>query len=439
MKKISLSVLLIASLGLSSAFATDLKPSGEKNTLTDSYTLKSLMEKSASVEKNKVGGVDELDVKPISKTELMKLKPFDSGRYIVQLIDPKPEYTLIRGLKRGPKGVDVFHAFLPKDRKVVSIGETYDTKTGKQLLASIDMSQFDKYQAFTYGNGPDHYYLFTDPKCPFCIEFEKNLEYLKDVATFHVFLFPLTSIHPGADILSLHILAQENDEDAYKDYHLMSKKDPKINDEKMKEVEAFDAEKKKILREKLKKEQEIGEMLGVTGVPSIFDAQGHIVKRDFFSSHYKLSLPVNKNALTYMESKGLNITLNPNNNKEKIYLFTNTECPHCIKAYKEGKLDDLMKKYSVEVFLMATSHPSFNEAYYILSQPDDKSKAEALKRFMSGGDLTEEESRKIDSEARSNKPIIDKMRQIFQISHNIGVVGTPSVYKEDGTPMNLNK
>jgi len=66
-------------------------------------------------------------------------------------------------------------------------------------VTRIDVKELPLADAFNvvHGNGKREVYLFEDPDCPYCRKLEEQLPDVKDV-TFHVFLFPLTSLHPHA-------------------------------------------------------------------------------------------------------------------------------------------------------------------------------------------------------------------------------------------------
>jgi thiol:disulfide interchange protein DsbC len=66
-------------------------------------------------------------------------------------------------------------------------------------VTRIDVRQLPLKDAFNvvHGNGKREIYLFEDPDCPYCRKLEEQLPKVNDV-TFHVFLFPLTALHPHA-------------------------------------------------------------------------------------------------------------------------------------------------------------------------------------------------------------------------------------------------
>jgi thiol:disulfide interchange protein DsbC len=79
--------------------------------------------------------------------------------------------------------------------------DTHEDMTALRLaeIERLDVKQFPLIDAFdvVHGNGKREVYLFSDPDCPFCKKLEEQLPQVKNV-TIHVFLFPLTAIHPHA-------------------------------------------------------------------------------------------------------------------------------------------------------------------------------------------------------------------------------------------------
>jgi thiol:disulfide interchange protein DsbC len=66
-------------------------------------------------------------------------------------------------------------------------------------VTRLDVRQLPLADAFNvvHGNGKREIYVFEDPDCPYCRKLEEQLPKVNDV-TFHVFLYPLTSLHPHA-------------------------------------------------------------------------------------------------------------------------------------------------------------------------------------------------------------------------------------------------
>ncbi len=63
------------------------------------------------------------------------------------------------------------------------------------------------------GDGSRVFAVFTDPDCPFCRQLESTLKNVNNV-TIYRFLYPLTSLHPGADTVAKKIWCAGGDDSA---------------------------------------------------------------------------------------------------------------------------------------------------------------------------------------------------------------------------------
>jgi thiol:disulfide interchange protein DsbC len=142
-----------------------------------------------------------------------------------------PEYAILR---ISPSSVDgILEVFLEGNRIVYSDaagrhifnGHLFDLDSHEDLterrlesLTRVDTKQFPLADAFdvVHGNGKREVFLFEDPDCPFCKKFEEELPKVNDV-TFHIFLFPLTSIHPHAYEHALGIWCAKDRQKAWSD------------------------------------------------------------------------------------------------------------------------------------------------------------------------------------------------------------------------------
>jgi thiol:disulfide interchange protein DsbC len=98
---------------------------------------------------------------------------------------------------RGPKGPQLFYA--DERARVIVVGQVLDGRTGLNLteerlrtLNAIDWATLPFADAITTrrGNGRRKVAVFSDPNCPFCKRFEKDLAKLDDI-TVHIFLYPV--------------------------------------------------------------------------------------------------------------------------------------------------------------------------------------------------------------------------------------------------------
>ena len=123
-----------------------------------------------------------------------------------------PEYTIER---IEPSGVDGILEVLMEGNRIVYTdtsgkhlfnGHLFDIDAHEDLterrieaLTRVDVKQLPLGDAFDVvrGDGKRQLYLFEDPDCPYCKKFEEQLPKINNV-TLHVFLYPLTTIHPHA-------------------------------------------------------------------------------------------------------------------------------------------------------------------------------------------------------------------------------------------------
>ncbi|MDK2040598.1 DsbA family protein [Aliarcobacter butzleri] len=168
-----------------------------------------------------------------------------------------------------------------------------DAKTGKSLkdlvTPNLTSNYYDKTKLIAGNhNAKDKIVVFSDPLCPFCMEYiPEVINYVNknsDSIALYYYAFPLVQIHPASEALSKIIEVAKNK--GVKDIELKAYKtdwetyfSPKENDEK-KLLEAFNKELKtnikleeiasKDINEKLSKDMSMGEEVMVTGTPTIF-------------------------------------------------------------------------------------------------------------------------------------------------------------------------
>ena len=168
-----------------------------------------------------------------------------------------------------------------------------DAKTGKSLkdlvTPNLTSNYYDKTKLIAGNhNAKDKIVVFSDPLCPFCMEYiPEVINYVNknsDSIALYYYAFPLVQIHPASEALSKIIEVAKNK--GVKDIELKAYKtdwetyfSPKEIDEK-KILEAFNKELKtnikleeiasKDINEKLSKDMSMGEEVMVTGTPTIF-------------------------------------------------------------------------------------------------------------------------------------------------------------------------
>ena len=168
-----------------------------------------------------------------------------------------------------------------------------DAKTGKSLkdlvTPNLTSNYYDKTKLIAGNhNAKDKIVVFSDPLCPFCMEYiPEVINYVNknsDSIALYYYAFPLVQIHPASEALSKIIEIAKSK--SIKDIELKAYKtdwetyfSPKENDER-KILEAFNKELKTNIKlediastdinQKLSKDMSMGEEVMVTGTPTIF-------------------------------------------------------------------------------------------------------------------------------------------------------------------------
>lgn len=205
------------------------------------------------LEKDEVNKIEELEL--FKRAQIKVINAYDMGSL----------YLL--NIKAQDKLDDIY---LTKDKKYLIAGNVIDTSNGKSLTIPADLNTLKNKEALTYGTGKDRYYLFTDPECPYCKQFESHLPKVKDKVDIKVFFYPL-DFHKNAKDLSMYVMSK------------------KTNDEKIKAMINNDINNKDYINRKYTKKQEeelkkqlevqmkIANYLKVRGTPAIFDKDGNSV------------------------------------------------------------------------------------------------------------------------------------------------------------------
>lgn len=125
---------------------------------------------------------------------------------------------------RGPNGPQLL--YVDERASVIIVGEVLDGKSGRNLtqermrkLNAIDWNALPFADAITTtrGNGRRKIAVFSDPNCPYCKRFEKDLARLDDI-TVHIFLFPV--IRPESLPLTKSVWCSANRAKAWNDLML---------------------------------------------------------------------------------------------------------------------------------------------------------------------------------------------------------------------------
>lgn len=156
--------------------------------------------------------------------------------------------------------------FVTKNLKTVIIGAGFNAK-GERIEFLTNMNKYKNKALWTVGNGKKDYYVFTDPECPFCQTFEKNLKNLKPNAKLHVFLFPL-SFHRHAISMSKYILSLKGSAARAKAIEDIAKGDTTYQKAKYTDEESIK------LKKMIDDSVNLGRKLNVNGTPTVFDKNG---------------------------------------------------------------------------------------------------------------------------------------------------------------------
>jgi thiol:disulfide interchange protein DsbC len=186
--------------------------------------------------------VPELQVDTILATPIPHVFAVLSGRSTVLYVDESGQYVLSG------------HLFKAKDKTDLTAATLAE-------LSRIDPKLLPLADAFTevHGSGKRQLYVFSDPDCPYCKELETRLPQLADV-TIHVFLFPLTSLHPNARHNAISVWCSANRSEAWeaKMLHDVTPTAPECPNPVDRNVE-------------------LGSRLGFAGTPTLIFADGRVV------------------------------------------------------------------------------------------------------------------------------------------------------------------
>lgn len=133
------------------------------------------------------------------------------------------------------------------------------TAKREKALGQIDIAQLPLEQAIKHvkGDGSRVLYVFSDPDCPYCKKLEQNMTSVDNV-TLYTFLYPLTNLHPNADVVAEQIWCASNKYEAWEDYMILNEAPDTI-------VGCDNPIEKNIA---------LGRKLNITGTPTLFLKDG---------------------------------------------------------------------------------------------------------------------------------------------------------------------
>jgi thiol:disulfide interchange protein DsbC len=176
----------------------------------------------------------------------------------------------------SPSAVDGIVEVLTEDNRIIYTdtsgkhlfnGHLFDLDTQQDLterrieaLTRIDVKQLPLADAFdiVHGDGKRQLYLFEDPDCPYCKKFEEELPKIDNV-TLHIFLFPLTTIHPHAYAHALGVWCAKDRQKAWADKMMKGIDPPAVKCDNP-----------------IDRNIALGEKIHIDGTPTIVFADGHV-------------------------------------------------------------------------------------------------------------------------------------------------------------------
>ena len=218
----------------------------------------------------------------ISISQVANLAIAKQHKFVPTLILDAGSLYLVKGYFNTPRGPQPTSLFLSQDLKSAVYGRGFKTSNAKEYKTFTP--QAHKTDAiFSFGKGKDEYFLFTDPLCPYCKEFEKNLKKYEDVATFYVFMIALP-MHKKAPLAIDYVLSMKDDLSRYtalmdiannKTDYLSFKTSPDIQ---------------KLYDQAKTKQELIAKEFRVQGTPTVYDSNGNIFRRENLDKKYAKKL-----------------------------------------------------------------------------------------------------------------------------------------------------
>lgn len=290
----------------------------------------------------------------------------------------------------------------------------------------VFIEEVKKQAIFTVGEGTEEYIVFTDPECPYCQKFEKQIHNLNKNVKLYVLLFPL-SFHKDAMQMSSYILdAPKNERFA----RLASVADK--NGE-------WTKYNKPLKTEEVKKQMLLAMKFGVAGTPSIFSSTGTKVEIGNFINTKIKQMPttsINPQALTYFQGQGLAVNLNPESKLPKLMLFVDLEDKNSQKliSLKTNKITD---KYNVSLVLFPrVSEMSSIKALDVYISGTESEKVKKIYKYMNGDSVSKERLNVINSKLsqpeESYKKVVRKIGVLAQAMKQLKLGDFPIAVSPNG-------
>jgi len=185
-----------------------------------------------------------------------------------KLIAKNVDLYLVQGIDAQQRS---FKVIIDKNGDYLILSsKVFDVKKNKPITIPKDISILKNQEAFTYGNGKKHFYVFTDPECPFCKKFEATWESMKNDVTLHVYFYNLSS-HKNANAMTRWVLDGKNNEEKATRLLKISKGDSSYKDIKLSKAKITQ------YNNLISKHRELGNKLGVQGIPTVLDSNGKLI------------------------------------------------------------------------------------------------------------------------------------------------------------------
>lgn len=290
------------------------------------------------------------DAKTVDLSEFSHIDAIKQGRIVpleAKVIDGDIYQLLVAAMT--PDGVKVVELMVTKDKETVILGASFNgdmTQKREMTLGMDGKKRLDAYKKnlfageelaapIVYGNGPDKYYVFTDPDCPFCKKFDAVMETLGDRATFYIYPMSLAGLrgHYPDSVNNILVLPKEKRYAAMHD-HMAG---PRLNKAPEKRYGGDDMNHIQTINAKVRA---TAKKFGAKGTPSVYDENGQKIKdwRVYFPKKYsqKLSmLTIGRDGVDLIEKKlGGGVPLSDAG--EKLYLVADVDSP-TFASHASGK------------------------------------------------------------------------------------------------------
>ena len=410
------------------------------------------------------GKISNLDLKEIKELPIIK----NSGIRISKGKIIGEGWFYLVGTTYGKK-VGIF-----TNKNKVIIGRGFNAQDAKEYKFDIDVAMYKKEAMYTIGNGPNEYFLFTDPECTYCKKLDSKLmnkTVLKNMK-FYTYFFPL-SFHLASNAMSVAIMNQSPEKRAdyankimnlemvkivnevdkyssslYKDI-IKAFDNPRYSNLIMTYVKAININYKKTLKTKKEiiafcnkqiKDLNNGELIentidksvsiyskdfDIKGTPTVYDMKGNKVK-DIESLFASFDI-TNMEAIKEIVKQDMSIRYGEIG-KEKLYIFTSTKCPFCIKMHKNKDFMKRIKdKYEVHFILIPIGNQAsaLGDIKKILSEKNMKKRLSSLESFFT-------DKKAVNLKISTSKKFNEKFNFYLNLQNETNINSTPTIVNKDG-------